>query len=303
MPIDLVFHVGLTKTASSFLQRKIFKGKMNTLERAIPWEDDEKEAKHFQEVFRCSSPTVWESDYGKKLLPQQLNLTAKANIPVLVSHESLYYQRLFEDQLSEALLAEPFLLASHLSAINNHAWEHGAVKVMFFFRKQSHWLASYYAHTCYRMNRPSQADFEAKVRRMVMEPHRYGAQTCQYDRLIDALSSALGAENVLALPYEGFHLPKTWGAMREFLGRSTLGADIDLEKRSVNVKGIGDNTWSLSQKVFAAPERLLRRVIGLSPKTVTLTSEMSGLIDSYYAESNARLNGMLDFDLHTLGYL
>jgi len=25
--IDLVFHIGLTKTASSFLQRKVFKGK------------------------------------------------------------------------------------------------------------------------------------------------------------------------------------------------------------------------------------------------------------------------------------
>lgn len=318
---DLIFHLGLTKTASSFLQKRVFNGKMNTLDRAVAWNTDAEIASSFQKFFHAHGPSVWRD---RRYIEDYFDYDTSRSSNVLISHESLYNSIPFTDDPSPLLACEPYLLAARLGEISRYAWPHGDVKAFFFFRRQPDWLASIYAHISYQLSKPSQQDFESRVEELLQRTHS-GAQALEYDLLIEQLKRSLGNNNVLALPYEAFDRQWTWRRLRKFSGFDELGCDVDLDARDVNVKRqpsepdwevriprevghtmpgsgyvkvlansvLGDNAPGAKRKVRNFLSRGFR---------LHMTGELEQRILSKYRESNRRTETILGIPLTEYGY-
>lgn len=322
---DLVFHLGLTKTASSFMQRRIFNGKMNTLENAIEWQDDRVEAKAFKECFRNNSPFFWRRDGAGDRFFQDKGGNGRN---VIISHESLYEHVPFNDREEPGnIVCEPYLVSARLKEIADNVWnQRGAVKALFFFRKQSEWLPSIYAHVCYRLKKPSQEDFDQRVRDLLSGQSSL-AHAVDYSLLVEQLSANLGREAVLALPYEALHEEDTWARLREFTGIDDLGSGVDLTKRDVNVKKLpGEKDWRLSGKAqtrnantFISPLRplihsvtsaeqrqrvksALQRTIRMEDQRIAIDDDLASEVLRFYEDSNRRLASMIDIELSRYGY-
>jgi hypothetical protein len=320
--MDLIFHIGLTKNASSFFQQKIAHGKMNTFERAIDWGEDSHQAKVFEDLFRHNSPAYWRSDVGIKFFENYKFTSGSSN--VLISHESLYEHVPFRGFSNrECLKAEPFLLASRLGEISKHAWREGNVKVWFFFRRQYDWLPSIYSQVCYQLPHPSQSDFEKRVEEF-LNSGASGSQVIDYSLLYEALAEKLGEENVLALPFEEFQSEETWKRIRDFTKIDSLGADINF-KKNVNVRKKDDEENWLAHgkaqaysKIFSLgsklgfsklPERY-KGVIREGVIRLTRSQELRIYLPDYlhdkvttkYELSNRRLSELIGKDLYKLGY-
>lgn len=61
---DLIIHLGLTKTASTFIQRKILLGKTYTKNNAIIWDTDRQISKKFQAEFIADDWSAKNSHFG-----------------------------------------------------------------------------------------------------------------------------------------------------------------------------------------------------------------------------------------------
>ena len=319
MAADLIFHLGLTKNASSFLQRKVFHGKMNTLRRAIEWGDDRVEAKNFKDVFRKNHPSYWMND-GAKWFDKYNNDQSLG--PVIISHESLYEHTPFGVE-GVCLKGEPELLSNRLKCISRYAWSHGKTKAWFFFRRQEDWIPSIYAQLCYRLPKPSQKDFEYRARDFIYS-ELSGSHVLEYDKLVESLEEALGSNNVLALPFEAIGEEWVWEKVRAFTGEDSLKRNEEFDKRDVNVKRMpGETDWKVSQRAnlnlglasslnsaskkvgINIPEGAKSKLKGLISKNgfrVGVPDNLAKEIKSIYHESNKRLSEKIGVDLKKYGY-
>ncbi|TQI70405.1 hypothetical protein JM79_1315 [Gramella sp. Hel_I_59] len=321
---DLIFHIGLTKTASSFLQKKVFNGKMHTLKRAKDWNEDKKEAREFQSFFHSSNPSVWRNpEISKKYFTYDLSLDE----PVVISHESLYEHVPFRPKESkENLVAEPYLLSARLKEISKYSWPHGKTKVFFFFRRQADWLPSIYSMVCYKLKNPSQKDFEDRLDYFLNKDH-HSTQVLNYNLLYEQLVENLGAKNVLALPFEALHEDKTWRSIRNFTGIADLALNTDLEKRDVNVKkNLDDHNWNASYKAQplernnfiskmsgpiklisskeqrAQMKKLIRNILGLKSLKIGISATHETMVMKRYADNNKDFAKKINTDLSQYGY-
>jgi len=315
--VDLIFHLGLTKTGSSFLQHKVFDGKIRTLDRSVGYDQDVDYARQFQDFFLKSDHAAWQSEAGHAWFD---TLKSENDTSALISHESLYDHIPFV--ASEARLSrEPDLLGQRLAWIRDYCWPHGNVKAFFFFRRQPDWFASIYSHVAYRLNSASQHHFESSVRD-ILAGESPGAHVVDYSHLYDGLSRALGHDNVLALPYEVFSDSASWKKIAQF---SNLPINIDLipfSDTSVNTKRQAQaGTWMPATKVTRLGRtRISRTVQNVLPKTlgqelrkkikatfqakwsISMPGELQDEIRHYYAASNRRVSDICGVDLAEHGY-
>lgn len=109
---DICFHIGLYKTASSWMQRTVFPavgglglGSENNKSRIL---------QRMKTCFLECSPTVWRESEGRKLVDDLL-ASAPSGDTVLYSDEALYRAKIFLDSSHEAqFVCEPHMLATHL---------------------------------------------------------------------------------------------------------------------------------------------------------------------------------------------
>lgn len=321
---DLIFHIGLTKTASSFLQKKVFQGKMSTLKRAKDWDLDKKEAREFQDFFHSSNPSVWrDPNISRKYFTYDLSVDE----PVVISHESLYEHVPFRPLESrENLEAEPYILSAKLREISKYSWPHGKTKVFFFFRRQADWLPSIYSQVCFKLKNPSQKDFEDRIN-LFLKEDSHSAHVLNYNLLYEQLAKTLGHKNVLALPFEALHEEETWESLRKFTGIKDLGVGIDLKKRDVNVKkNINENDWEASYKAqplernhliskISAPikfisskkqraqmKTILRNVLGLKVRRIAISEAHEKIVMKRYEKDNKDFAEKINTDLSQYGY-
>ncbi len=325
---DLILHIGLTKTASTFLQLKVFGGKMYTLDRSRGEIIESDEEKKFHNFFRSYPPSVWRTKHAK----EYLDFHSEEN-NILISNESLYEGTLsvFPNNVKgERSIAEPYLIADRLREISNSCWDKGDVKVFFFFRRQAEWISSFYSHICYRINNPSQGDFENRVYRILNNPYETGASALCYDILIEELQKALGESNVLALPYEALSADQTWVAIRNFTGFESLGKNVDFTNRHVNVKRLSEGgKWRAADRAQASTSsylaekakkylgdnykrmKVLRKLSNLLKNVekkltkniqIQMTSDLKRNIMYIFEESNKRTSSRVGVDLEQYGY-
>lgn len=319
---NLIFHCGITKTASTFLQKQVFGGKMNTMGQAIDYREDMRQAKRFEVFFRSQSPYVWSTEKGNAML----DYARGRDRDTVVSHESLYEHIPFRPrEKREKLAAEPLLLSRRLGEINRHGWEEGDVKAMVFVRKQQDWLPSIYAEVSYDLPKPSQRDFEERTMKF-LEDAWGRSHVLAYDALFDALAEELGIGGVLMLPYEMLKEDEAWDKISTFVGYPEL-KESPMDKGAENAKRSSrEGAWNSRHRSYLgglkrmlqsgalqpAWKRMQQRYPRLLPTVrkwlptksiqVMMTDELQERVRERYAESNSRLAAKLNINLADYGY-
>ncbi|MCC1495977.1 hypothetical protein [Alcanivorax sp. 1008] len=220
---DISFHIGLYKTASTYLQNAVFP-QSGGLGRGSPHNQNDILARVKKSFLYCS-PGVWRESHGL-MLSEDIKNSSPNSTHILYSDEAIYAARIFGNDARASLAAgEPYHLAEHFHQFKKHAWkDRGRVRVFFYVRNQADWLGSLYVQLSNRIIGASQSDFEEHIDRLVDQPSAYGGNVARFDDLTSALQEALGPDNVLPLLYERLHDECTWEKIRQFTGISGLGS-------------------------------------------------------------------------------
>ena len=317
-PPTLTLHIGIPKTASTWLQEVVFPQLEDIVFCPTPantlFHSAEDTANRLMASCVRRSSRVWEQ-YGDAIFAdlfgdKQLWLRHPKN--ALVSDESFGRHG-----------SRPEHLQSHLIAIAAKArqWGFGSLRIICLFRRQDQWLASHYAQMSNRDELPSQEGFERLVEEVV-DPARSRymlGMLLDYSALDEALSAAVGRSNVMMMPYEML-------ASNERQFREKLLTFLDLppqkelkgreekrdekeEKQLVNQRRSGQTTWQLRAPLRSGWRRKLgsaARKLGIAadaPRTITLTPAATQRVLQAYDDSNRRLQHALDLDLAQYGYL
>lgn len=296
----LTLHIGLPKTASTFLQGDVFPAlarhafvdrPSTDLLRPAPRGD----SRLLFDRALAREPGLWAA-MGPALLDELLGGEEGAR-PVLVSDEAI-----------GRAASNPLRLAAHLTELDRLVRGRGfaCLRVMVVIREQAAWLASHFAQLSNRRTRSDQATFEAFVRKQT-DPadglYRFGA-LLQYDRLHDALVGALSPERVGLLLFE--ELERDAGAFAARIERftgDTLGRSGAAAGPPRNVRGAGEDRWTLRPPPSRAPLRRLRFALGgASARTIALTPELRRSC-AVFAPGNAALARRTGLDLADHGYV
>lgn len=313
----LYLHIGLPKTATTYLQQEVFPALSHLRYLGIPQGDvfaGPEELRHGSRTLtNCvkRSTLLW-GPYGEAVFRDLFGCGPEDRPPgdVLLSDEGVGRAG-----------SRPVLLGAHLKGIAAQAreWGFGRVRILCTFRRQDHWLASHYAQVSDRNPRASQEDFEATVSRK-LDPagERYGfGMLLDYAALGHSLHQAVGASDVLMLPYELLVHDSTQfhEKVLSFLG-DEYGPATFRSTRKQNVRSTQEGVWELrpsrrSQVVRLRPSRLFTSLglpdeVRLSWRTlgggIRMTEPMSTSILREYEDSNRALADAIDLDLASYGY-
>ncbi|MFW5642331.1 MAG: hypothetical protein ACOCY0_06160 [Roseicyclus sp.] len=307
----LHLHIGLPKTATTFLQESVFPRieglHASCTPEAGPDLDPPGRSESLMAWALARSPDIWRSA-GDALFPAMLSgASGMDGRDVLVSDERIGRTGSRADHLG-----------AHLRALAIEARRRGFKRVtcLCAVRRQDLWYASHYAQISDRNPDAGQKDFEAAVGRLV-DPERGGrrfGRLLRYDGLRAALVDALGAGNVLVCVYETMReTPDAFAAdLATFLGRP-----VPLPARGAgsgsNVRNVGGRSWALrrydrraagenARTAAQAARATLRRLRPGAPGSIELTPELSERILTAYRASNLRLARDIDADLARYGY-
>ncbi|SPJ26499.1 hypothetical protein [Palleronia abyssalis] len=249
----LYLHIGLPKTASSWLQSHVFSS-MSHLEFI-----DSPRSQIFQgagdladgnwlmaSVFKRSSH-IWKS-YGDAIFTEIFG--AKDSWQTRGQNALISDERIGREGSRSALLS------AHLAGLRRTAFEWGFedVKVVFMIRRQDTWLASHYAQMSDRNSRAGQRDF-GRLLTDVISParSRYNFGTLlDFGSLYQVLVDAMGPDKVMVWPYE--HLQETpMEFLRELLA-ALNASPTNIESicnaamgSTANVRSSGQS-WKLRQR-------------------------------------------------------
>lgn len=320
-------HVGLHKTATTYLQDKVFPlventfyrhrdemRKINRTGRFKGWRID----RDFEIAF-SRSPAFWD-DFGEELLESTLSIkTLQSNQNILVSSEGMAGARIFLRNIDPIVdpfthVNDPYLFSQHLSCfkklINNYGFTN--LKVILTIRRQDQWFASNYAQYSHIIPNSSQQDFEKQVSHMLDPKYRYYWEGiwANYLLVCNCIERSIG-KNLLILPIEELsNKPERYfSRLSTFLDEPRI--------RTVNPKQINKNKTSLAPNVWKIKDREFyirpfkyidkysRTTFKLKIpnfKKINLTNEFRFLIKSRFRTTNRELDGRGDLSLNNYGY-
>ena len=274
----LVLHIGLPKTATTWLQYRVFNRQREIAYLHDPRDRDpdgvERLLKRYQHAPSDDLPAL-----GERLaaaLPDHELLVSNENISMLTK------------DVWRGTGPTPERLARRLGRISR---SQRPVRVILGIRRQDQWLGSMYAQSAPAYPQFGQQDFESRLRSLCEHPLAGAAGHLEYDRLVRALVRELGRDNVLVLPSEllGAAPEEGLAELDRFLGMDVFVRtfhDGTTDRDPVNVRSAGRNTWTLKNREedVVLPDALADRVLGR------------------FARSNARLARRLGADLGRFGY-
>lgn len=302
----LHLHIGLPKTASTWLQDVVFPrlAHMHVVTaprggpvRALPGHPAPGRLLH-NALLRSSG--LW-SALGDEIMAHIFG-EPPAKSDTILSDEAVGRQA-----------SHPERLAAHLGALarKSRDWGYVRMTILCLVRRQDHWLASHYAQLSNRKPRPGQSDF-ADLARAIADPGglRYGFGTLlDYHMLHRHLAGLVGPDDLLILPYEMLA-----NRPRDFLVRllahldrhdsaEALAQAAPAERR--NARGDA-GSWRLR------PRRLFSGAAGRGialpswahrPGLIRLTDDLSRTILAAYATSNDAFAATAGLPLADYGYL
>ncbi|WP_299819410.1 hypothetical protein [uncultured Jannaschia sp.] len=304
----LHLHVGLPKTASTFLQNQVFPALDHLAVRTVPrtrlFRERADAAVEFR-TFACAlrrSAALWPS-IGEPLLDELLGPDADGRRGLLVSDEAI-----------GRAASRPEGLAAHLSAFASLARARGFARprIVAFLRRQDHWLASHYAQISDRKRGAGEAGFRATVAATLdpaAQKHGFGT-LLDYAALRAALVDVAGEDGVLLLPHEAL-VAEPEPTLRRLL--DWLGTPPALAERLATAKG-RDNVrsdtagsvlqWQLRPPSIPLPRgRRLALPAGIWPaRRISLPADLSRRILGAYGDSNRDVAAATGLDLGRWGY-
>lgn len=238
--MDLVFHIGLPKTASTLKQKKIFTQHPSYNENFIsPVSDDlkssfrdlvmdnKKKKSHYREwanrVYELhkkqnnSSSCIVHSDEGVCEYRYGNSAEKLAKHPFKID---------FWGNYRSYTTTEPPILP-FLNQFSTEAWPYGDVRVILTVRNQASWLASYYAQISNKILNASQKDFEKQVNRIIDSNDIY----MDWSLWIEQLQKIVGQKNLCVLLLEDIKTDSYWDDLLSF---------IDLDRKNVSLDFLGN---------------------------------------------------------------
>lgn len=304
----LHLHIGLPKTASTFLQRRVFPALDHLVVRPVPrtglFRGRDDAAAEFR-TFACAlrrSAAVWPA-LGDRLFDELLGSEDGDRRGLFVSDEGL-----------GRAASRPESFTAHLLAFSALAQKRGFARprIMAFLRRQDHWLASHYAQISDRKAGAGQAGFRATVAE-TLDParQRYGfGMLLDYEALRTTLVTVAGEDGVLLLPYEVLvaEPEATIRRLLDWLDTPHASAErLAASNGRANVRSEvigGALTWQLRPPSFVLPRgRRVSLPARVWPaRRISLSSDLSGRILGAYEESNRSVAATAGLDLARWGY-
>lgn len=304
----LHLHIGIPKTASTWLQTKVFTqlqplcyldcSQNKMFENKA---DLTKDRQTLGSIFKQSSQ-VWDG-YGdaifKDLLGDRQEWLADGR-DLLISDESIGRQG-----------SRPALLSAHFRKMKLKAvdWGFERINIICLIRRQDHWLASHYAQMSDRNPKAGQADFERLVEE-VCSPYlsRYSfGMLLDYCILYDHLVESDGTDGVFFLPYEMLkNSPAEF--LQVLLTKLATPSEIiesicnETSGTMANVRS-EQGVWHLRRRrspFYSLP--LLRGFSNTQKQTIELKPDITRKILNTYSAGNHELANKTNLDLNRLGY-
>lgn len=307
-PRPLYLHMGLPKTASTWLQDRVFPALDGVTTRSVPRTDmfvtAEDRAVEFR-IFACvlrRSASVW-PEMGDAVLRDILGDAARSDLPLLISDEAI-----------GRAASRPESLVAHLRGFAETAARAGFAppRLLVLVRRQDYWLASHYAQISDRRRWAGQRDFEAMVT-ATLDParNRLGfGMLLDYGRLHAALVEIVGADGVLVLPYEALAAEPevTLGLVLSWLGLpAAQAARLVSTSGRANVRTEREGAlpvWRLRPP--SLPLGRGRRVAAPAalwpPQRIAVSKELSDAVLTAYGPSSRQLARATGLDLARWGY-
>ena len=336
----LYLHIGLIKTATTFLMHEVFPLVSSIHYLRKPKSELVEGMPHhgiFSRFFK-RSPVIW-SEMGQRLFDEILGeedakcgsqdvLIADEEMGVDLTYPCPFYGSRWTQAGNDA-----FRLRKHLEALSEVALKRGfaQVRVLVTVRRQDTWLASAYAQRSDRLPEASQGHFEHFVHTLLdpaADYHRNGMRL-NYNLLYQQLVQAVGRENVLVLPYElierdlGRFLGKCFAFMEvsQQRVRPIYDALTQDEIKQYNKRSVSPKEWAIQPRTIADAKHRVhlwpRRIFeyfGLPievplrwpefgrGKKIYLTDALTEEILQTYEASNRLLDGAVNVELSQYGY-
>jgi hypothetical protein len=243
----LIVHIGLPKTATTFLQYRIFEPALGAgfIHRSSGTVG-EKICRAFKDLNLAPSPAGRHRHEIKALLAHH----APATPVTLITDEniSVHWGHLWNETG-----ASPERLAARFGRLRRDLQDKFSVlRVIIGIRRQDQWLASRYAESSKNHPEFDQADFERRIAEIAKSERLEGAFSwLDYAAVRAAFAEALGAENVLIAPMERLTAePRVMLAeMSDFAGSDLVASydaiPTDSKERKPNRLSTGENSWRL----------------------------------------------------------
>lgn len=307
-PRTLHLHIGIPKTASTWLQNKVFPQLehlhyLNCPQSSlfVAGNNPEKKKRMMGKIFKSSSQ-IWRG-FGntifEEMLGERLTWLSDGG-DLLISEEMIGRQG--------SRLA---LLSAHLTEMKRKGLEWGfeRLNIICIIRRQDHWLASHYAQISDQNPGAGQTGFNGLIRKVTSarESRYQFGMLLDYNLLYNHLAAVTGAENLIVLPYEALK-----ESPRMFLQSLLAGLDTPADK----IEEICDETsgtvanvrseqgvWYLRQRrTRIAGLPLPRWLLRTRKQTIKVTLEIKGRIRETYSTGNQKLASQTDLDLRQYGY-
>ncbi|NOT24839.1 MAG: hypothetical protein HOP16_01945, partial [Acidobacteria bacterium] len=190
---NLVIHVGLPKTGTTFLQNHVFSscGQISDFGKTPSYRGDR--------------PHVYEA---LKIVASASDAEFRAHAPdvrTLLLHEAQDAATRKPSSSCQLLSYEGFFHPNSLHPLEIHdrlASMVGDFKVLVTIRHQFAWIASYYLYRFYRFLHGGGPSFEVWAKRARKRPEWNAFVCCDYWRVIEQLIGRVGRDRVLVAPME-----------------------------------------------------------------------------------------------------
>jgi len=329
----LVLHIGFPKTATTTLQRSLFRhdaavayiGKLG-LHRGVSLGD--LEARRSVEAHRLGnelardllwcSPQRW-SQGEAGLVRRLLQASDEAGLtwdPLVLSNEDIIgstsgaFAPIWYAGQRRLVGVDPDALAERIGAFADAAWP-GRVSILVTLRRQDTFLASFFAQTFAQRWYAFDSSFERFADAVTADQYySLGGVALDYDWLIGRLQQAVGRDHVHVLVYEDMATGPGEVArqLHDVTGTTIERAQAALGGSNWMVRATDRSRWRVQRFKGRNPLRRMRQWLhrrlraGPDPHWAELTEAMSARVMARYAHSNRRLAERLGRSLADYGY-
>lgn len=305
---NIFLHIGIHKTGTTFLQKKVFpfingiKFEIKPDFGLVSGKKDTTMSK-----FMNSSPLIWKC-MGKELIKK---------LEQRCEEESKKTDLLISDEhASEA--NDPLRISQHLNEFKRVAEDDYNLNVLIVIRRQDTWFSSAYAQISNRFESPSQKHFERWVKKNIRADKQlfsnFGARL-KYNTLVRNIEDVVGPPHISIIPFELLRENPQMFVERccEFLGK---GVPNKLRLEETNKRSVSKRKWKIDsgkgRYIQLRPGGIFQFLLGRSriwlpnlneeSREIVLSKSISERILEVYREENKNLNEYLGGEIEQYEY-